>query len=172
MVWMAPDVLRPSGSFAAPEPEMLTGLLDWHRSTLLFKCAGLTGEQLARAPLADSNLSLLGLVRHLAKVERVWFRRRFAGEPIDNLYSTPEWKDADFEDLDPGRAEDDYARLRDEQERARQITTGARMDASFADADGDQVSLRFILVHMIGEYARHNGHADLIRQAVDGTTGS
>src|SRR2546429_8375290 len=90
MTWTAPEVKRVGGSLVAPEAEMLRGLLDWHRSTLLFKCAGLSGEQLAQAPIAESNLSLLGLIRHLAKVERIWFRRRFRGGQGANLYSTPE----------------------------------------------------------------------------------
>jgi len=148
------------------------GLLDWHRSTLLFKCAGLSGEQLAQAPIAQSNLSLLGLIRHLAKVERIWFRRRFRGERIDNLYSTPDRPDADFEDVDPAQAEADYARLLAEQELARQAVSGASLDATFIDADGDEVSLRLLFNHMIAEYARHNGHADLVRQCVDGVTGA
>jgi uncharacterized damage-inducible protein DinB len=151
---------------------MLRGLLDWHRSTLLFKCAGLSGEQLAQAPIAQSNLSLLGLIRHLAKVERIWFRRRFRGERIDNLYSTPDRPDADFEDVDPAQAEADYARLLAEQELARQAVSGASLDATFIDADGDEVSLRLLFNHMIAEYARHNGHADLVRQCVDGVTGA
>src|SRR5437773_5797521 len=76
MTWTAPEVKRVGGSLVAPEAEMLRGLLDWHRSTLLFKCAGLTGEQLAQATIEQSNLSLLGVIRHLAKVERIRFRRR------------------------------------------------------------------------------------------------
>jgi len=151
---------------------MLRGLLDWHRSTLLFKCAGLSGEQLAQMPISGANLSLLGLIRHLAKVERIWFRRRFRGEQIDNLYSTSERPDADFEDLDPAQAEADYAQLLAEQEVARQATAGAPLDATFIHPDGDEVSLRLVFNHMIAEYARHNGHADLIRQRVDGVTGA
>jgi len=151
---------------------MLRGLLDWHRSTLLFKCAGLSGEQLAQMPISGANLSLLGLIRHLAKVERIWFRRRFRGEQIDNLYSTSERPDADFEDLDPAQAEADYAQLLAEQEVARQATAGAPLDATFIHPDGDEVSLRLVFNHMIAEYARHNGHADLIRQCVDGVTGA
>jgi uncharacterized damage-inducible protein DinB len=172
MTWTAPEVTRAEGSLTAAEPEMLRGLLDWHRSTLLVKCAGLSGEQLARAPIAQSNLSLLGLIRHLAKVERTWFRRRFRGEQIEMLYSTPQWKDADFEDLDPARAEAEYAQLLAEQEAARQAVAGASLDETFTHPDGDQISLRLVFVHMIGEYARHNGHADLIRQCVDGVTGA
>jgi uncharacterized damage-inducible protein DinB len=151
---------------------MLRGLLDWHRSTLLFKCAGLSGEQLAQAPIAQSNLSLLGLIRHLAKVERIWFRRHFRGEQIDDLYSTPDRPDADFEDGDPAQAEADYARLLAEQELARQAVSGASLDATFIAPGGDEISLRLVFNHMIAEYARHNGHADLIRQCVDGVTGA
>jgi uncharacterized damage-inducible protein DinB len=172
MTWTAPAVTRVGGSLVAPEPEMLRGLLDWHRLTLLLKCAGLSGEQLAQAPIAQSNLCLLGLIRHLAKVERIWFRRRFRGERIDNLYSTPERPDADFEDVDPARAEADYARLLAEQEMARQAVSGASLDATFTDPDGEKISLRLVFNHMIAEYARHNGHADLLRQCVDGVTGA
>ncbi|OLB79730.1 MAG: Mini-circle protein [Actinobacteria bacterium 13_2_20CM_2_71_6] len=172
MTWTAPEVTRVGGSLVAPEPELLRGLLDWHRSTLLVKCAGLSGEQLARAPIAQSNLSLLGLIRHLAKVERIWFRRRFRAERIDNLYSTPDRPDADFEDVDPARAEADYARLLAEQELARRAVDGIPLDATFLDADGDEISLRLVFNHMIAEYARHNGHADLVRQCIDGVTGA
>lgn len=172
MTWTAPEVTRVGGSLVAPEPELLRGLLDWHRSTLLLKCAGLSGEQLATAPLALSNLSLLGLVRHLSKVERTWFRQRFAAERIDTLYSTPQRPDADFEDVDPARAEQDYARLLAEQEAARRAAAGASLDSTFVHADGDEISLRLVFNHMIGEYARHNGHADLIRQYIDGVTGA
>jgi uncharacterized damage-inducible protein DinB len=172
MTWTAPEVTRVGGSLVAPEPELLRGLLDWHRSTLLHKCAGLSGEQLATAPLALSNLSLLGLVRHLSKVERTWFRQRFAGERIDTLYSTQQRPDADFEDVDPARAEQDYARLLAEQEAARRAAAGASLDSTFVHADGDDISLRLVFNHMIGEYARHNGHADLIRQYIDGVTGA
>ena len=172
MIWTAPDVARPGGSCAAPESELLRGLLDWHRATLLYKCAGLTGEQLATVPIAASNLSLLGLIRHLSKVERVWFRERFAGEGVPRLYSTPERPDADFEDVDGEQAEAAYAALLAEQETARAVVAGVSLDDSVADADGDEISLRFIYVHMIGEYARHNGHADLVRQCLDGVTGA
>src|SRR5262245_34169409 len=176
MTWTAPAVTRPDGSLVAPEPELLPGLLDWHRSTLLFKCAGLTGEQLAMTPIAPANLSLLGLVRHLAKVEQTWFRLRWSGERVPRLYVTPERPDADFEDVDPARAEADYARLRSEQEFARKAVAGASLDTTYEylsrSGDPERMSPRFLYCHMIGEYARHNGHADLIRQCVDGVTGA
>ena len=170
--WTAPAVRRPEGSLLDPEPALLRGLLDWHRATLLQKCAGLTGEQLALTPVEPSNLSLLGLIRHAAKVERIWFRRRLRGEEIDNLYSTAQRPDADFEDLDPAAAEEDYARLLDEQRRAREAVDGVPLDHTFVLPDGETVPVRFLLVHMIGEYARHNGHADLIRQRIDGVAGA
>ncbi|MGA8118033.1 MAG: DinB family protein [Actinocatenispora sp.] len=172
MTWTAPLVTRPDGSLAAPEPVLLRGLLDWHRATLLYKCGGLTGAQLAETPVPGSNLSLLGLIRHLSKVERIWFRQRFRGEPVDRLYSTPERPDADFEDLDPAAAEMAYAVLLAEQEAARQAADGADLDDTFAGPQDEAASLRFIFTHMIGEYARHNGHADLIRGCVDGVTGA
>ena len=172
MTWTSPDVTRPGGSLSAPEPELLSGLLDFHRATLLHKCAGLTAEQLATAPIAASNLTLLGLVRHLSKVERIWFRQRFRGEQIDRLYSTTDRPDADYEDVDPARAEGDYAALLAEQAAARLAVAGASLDDTFRDNDGEEISLRFVFVHMIGEYARHNGHADFIRQCLDGVTGA
>ena len=171
MTWTAPDVTRPTGALDAPEPELLPGLLDFHRATLRYKCAGLTGEALAATPIPDSNLSLLGLIRHLSKVERIWFRQRFAGERIDRLYSTPERPDADFEDIDPAHAEADYARLLIETQAARNAVAGVSLDTGF-DAGGEPATLRFIFVHMVGEYARHNGHADMIRQSIDGVTGA
>jgi uncharacterized damage-inducible protein DinB len=171
MSWTAPEVTRPGGSLTAQEPELLRGMLDWHRSSLLHKCAGLTGEQLATTPIEGSNLSLLGLIRHLSKVERIWFRQRFRGERIDRLYSTPERPDADFEDLDPADAESAYARLLAEQESARRAVAGASLDETFVEKC-EKISLRLVFVHMIGEYARHNGHADLIRQRIDGVTGA
>jgi hypothetical protein len=172
MTWTAPEVERPGGSLSAPEAEMLRGLLEWHRVTFLHKCAGLTAEQLSRQPVAQTNLSLQGLMRHLAKVERTWFRRRFRGEDIPMLYSTPQRRDADFEDLDPALVEQEYQVLLDESRRAREAAEGADMDETFVNGDGEIASLRFIHVHMIGEYARHNGHADFLRQAIDGVQGA
>jgi uncharacterized damage-inducible protein DinB len=171
MTWTVPATDRPDGSLSAPEPELLRGILDFHRATLLSKCAGLTGDQLATASVPNSNLTLLGLIRHMSKVERTWFRIRFRGEDLPILYSTPDHKDADFEDLDPVTAETAYQLLLDEQELARQAVAGAGMDDTFVHPSGEDMSLRMIFVHMIGEYARHNGHADMIRQQLDGVAG-
>ncbi|MEV6209950.1 DinB family protein [Kitasatospora sp. NPDC051914] len=170
MTWTAPDVTRTGGSLVAGEREMLTGYLAWQRDTFLTKCQGLTGEQLALRPLPDSNLSLLGLIRHLAKVERTWFRQRFAAEPVPRLFSESPSKDADFEELDPSRAEEDYARLLEERRIADGILAAASLDDTFV-LDGEEHSLRLVLFHLVSEYARHNGHADLLREHTDGVTG-
>jgi uncharacterized damage-inducible protein DinB len=170
MTWTAPPVTRPDGPLTAGERPMVEDFLAWQRSTLLHKCAGLTGEQLAQRSVAHSGLSLLGLIRHLSKVERIWFRERFAGQPVERLYSTETWKDADFEDLSPERAEEDYDRFRQECRLADEAVAGASLDDTFT-VHGEPASLRMIYLHMIEEYARHNGHADLIREGIDGVTG-
>jgi uncharacterized damage-inducible protein DinB len=171
MTWTAPDVERPGDVLLSSEADHLRAMLDWHRATLLHKCSGLDGERLARQPLPFTNLSLLGLIRHMAKVERTWFRTLFRYEPLETLYSTSQWRDADFEDLDPARAEADYARLVEETELARKAVESASMDDTFTFPDQDVASLRYVYLQMIAEYARHNGHADLLRQSIDGAKG-
>jgi hypothetical protein len=170
MVWRAPDVDQVEGSLVDDERSMLPGYLAYQRSVLLRRCAGLTGEELARRAVPPSSLSLLGLLRHLAKVERRWFRERFAGENLDALYDPALGADADFDDLDPGACLD---RLRPV---ARRVPAGRRrrrwsVAGRYVPLDGEECSLRFVYLHMIGEYARHNGHADLLRERIDGVTG-
>jgi len=169
--WTAPDVERPTGSLVAPEVEMLPEMLAWHRSTLLSKCSGLTGEQLSERSVAPSSLSLLGLLRHMRKVERIWLRQRVAHEDIEPLHGFGTGRDVDFEDLDPAAASADYAALLDEWVHADRAVEGHGLDEVFEDG-GDAFSLRFVYLHLIGEYARHNGHADLVREHVDGVTGA
>ncbi|MEU8626446.1 DinB family protein [Streptomyces sp. NPDC048669] len=171
MTWTAPEAVRTGGSFVAGEREMLTGYLGWFRSTLLHKCSGLTGEQLAERTVEPSNLSLLGLVRHMAKVERTWFRQRFAGQTMEPMYGLANGKDADFEELDPARAAEDYARLVEECRLADEVVAGVSFDETFTH-DGEVYSLRMVHIHMISEYARHIGHADLVRERLDGVTGA
>ncbi len=171
MTWTAPEVTRPSGDTAADERILLPSLLAWHRNTFLGKLAGLTGEQLAQASVPPSNLTLLGLIRHLAKVERTWFRLRYAAQDIEPLYDPSLGKDHDFEVIDATKAEEAYNTLLEEIRLADEAAANGSLDDTL-DLDGNPFSLRMLYVHMIGEYARHNGHADLIRERIDGTTGA
>jgi uncharacterized damage-inducible protein DinB len=175
MTWTAPDVERPTSLDVAPEPEAAERLLDHHRATLLWKCAGLTGEQLVTRAVPPSTMSLLGLVRHLADVERSWFRRRIAGEQIEYAYWTDASPDGDFDDLDAAGAEADYAAFLAEIAVARTALVDRSYDdtfvARFSDGTEKIMDIRAVVLHMIEEYARHNGHADLLREAIDGSTG-
>ncbi len=170
MTWIAPTPRPADGPLTGPDRPILEGGLNWHRATLTHICAGLTEEQLATRPLPSSNLSLLGLVRHMAKVERTWFRQRAAAEPVAQMYDPALGKDADFNDLDPAEAPAAFARLHDEWRLADAAVAGLDFDHTF-DVHGEPFSLRMTYVHMIGEYARHNGHADLLRESIDGVTG-
>lgn len=145
---------------------MLQAVLDWHRATLIYKCAGLTGDQLAERAVPPSALSLLGLVRHMTKVERVWFRQRFADEPVTSPYEG----DDDFGVLDPARAAADYGRLTEEWKLVDAAVAHACLDDTFVHR-GSAMSLRLVYLHLIEEYARHAGHADLLRERIDGRTG-
>jgi hypothetical protein len=171
MAWTVPPVARVDEPFVGDERAMLDGFLDWHRATLLHKCAGLTGEQLALRAVPPSRLSLLGLVRHAAEVERTWFRRRFCGEDLPPLYSRPDSPDAAFGEIDPAQAEVDIATLRNEWTAVRQALAGTSLDATFVSERWGPMSLRWIYLHMIREYALHNGHADLLRERIDGMVG-
>jgi uncharacterized damage-inducible protein DinB len=148
---------------------ILEGYLAWQRTTLLNVCAGLTADQLVARALPPSTLSLLGLVRHLAKVERIWLRQRAAGQEVPSLYGGP-GNDADFQGIDAALAEDEVEQLRQEWKLADQAVASVPFTHEI-DVRGDAMSLRMIYVHLIGEYARHNGHADLLREALDGVTG-
>jgi uncharacterized damage-inducible protein DinB len=169
--WTAPTVERPDAPYVADERAMLDGWLDYHRATLLWKCAGLTGEQLCERSVAPSTMSLLGLVRHMAEVERWWFRR-FRGESdLPQLFCSEESEDGDFDDTDPAGAAADFATFERECQLAREAVVGASLEETFHSRRGNDISLRWVYNHMIEEYARHNGHADLLRERIDGTTG-
>jgi uncharacterized damage-inducible protein DinB len=167
----------------AGEREMLISWLEFHRATLAWKCAGLTEGQLRQRSVPPSSLSLLGLVRHMAEVERGWFRRTLAGENVPPIYYTPnDNPDADTAGVDDADAAADFATWRAECEAARKAeAAAASLDVVAAEQSwawrrsselpGRRVSLRWILVHMVEEYARHNGHADLLRERIDGATG-
>ena len=156
------------------ERATLTGFLDYQRGTLEWKCAGLTAEQLARRASPPSTLSLLGIVRHLADVERTWFRRRIAGESVPPIFFTETEPDLDFDGAvaDPEVVATAFSAWRREIARAREITSAVKLDDTFVrPGAGERLSVRWVLTHMIEEYARHNGHADLLREAIDGQTG-
>ena len=148
----------------------LQGYLDYHRDTLMWKCAGLSAEQLTARPLPTTNLSLLGLVRHLADVERSWFRRRLAGEDAPPIYYTDADPDLDIDPPPDADPDADFAVWRAEVAACTAAAAGHGLDETFTSWFGE-ASLRWLYHHMIEEYARHNGHADLLRQAIDGATG-
>lgn len=173
MTWIAPEVERPNEPYVADERTMLEGWLDFHRYTLLHKCAGLTADQLKISSAEPSPLTLLGLVRHMAHVERWWFRINVAGEPLDRLYCTEDSPRGDFNDVADADPEADFATFRREIELARAAVADRSLDETFVGRrHGHTISLRWVYVHMIEEYARHNGHADLIRERIDGVTGA
>ncbi|MCU1537300.1 MAG: Mini-circle protein [Humibacillus sp.] len=169
--WVARAVERPSGSLVAEERELLRGLLAWHRATLLHKCAGLSPAELATRSVEPSGLSLLGLLRHLRKVERIWWRTRVAGEDVEPLHGFGAGEAHDFLQADPETAQEDYEALLEEWAVCDRVAARYALDDEFG-AGQDRFSLRFVHLHLIGEYARHNGHADLLRERVDGVVGA
>ena len=172
MTWTAPEITRASAPVVGGERSMLDGWLDYQRQTLLVKCAGLTAEQLKLRAVEPSSLSLLGLVRHMAEVERWWFRRAFEAEPLGDIYSSDTTPEADFDDLEAADAEADFATFATEVELARTTATDKPLEQTFVHPRRrNEISLRWVYVHMIEEYARHNGHADLLRERIDGRTG-
>jgi uncharacterized damage-inducible protein DinB len=158
--------------YEANERDMLNAWLEWQRATLAAKCEGMSDDQLRERSAPPSNLSLLGLVRHMAEVERGWFRRTLGGEDIPMIYSPDRDWDAPFTGADSGDVAEAFETWRSECELARKAEAGAQsLDVTGTQRTGRRVSLRWILVHMIEEYARHNGHADLLRERIDGVTG-
>jgi len=133
MSWIAPEITRIGEPFTGPERGILDGFLDWHRTTLLWKCGGLTAEQLALQSAPPSNLSLLGLVRHMADMERTWFRIRFGKEPVPRMYA---YEDAAFTEADPAGAEADFAAFAEECELARKAVVGASLDEELTLSKG------------------------------------
>jgi len=165
----APQVERRQVPPVADERAMLQAWLDYHRATLLMKCAGLSDEQLKLRSAEPSTLSLLGLVRHLTDVERGWFRRGAGGQhgpEVGPIYYSDDRPEGDFEELDDPSPAAVFAAYREEVEHCRAAAAGVPLD----QVVGKQ-SVRWIYLHMIEEYARHNGHADLLRERLDGATG-
>ena len=156
----------------AQERGMLDAWLDYHRATLAVKCEGLTDDQLRARAVPPSSLSLLGLVRHMGEVERSWFRRVLGGEQAPPRYYSDENPDGDFDDVAGAGVAEAFGYWRDECAHARErVAAAPSLDVTGTGRGGDRYSLRWIMVHMIEEYARHNGHADLLRERIDGTVG-
>jgi uncharacterized damage-inducible protein DinB len=167
------DDPRTDGGFT-DERTTLTGYLRDYRLTLELKCAGLDAAGLARQSVEPSNLSLLGLVRHLTDVERRWFRQVLDGQDVPFLYRTEDDRDAAFGGAiaDPVVVAAAWAAWRAEVSFAEQFVEHAPdLEVSGTYGQGDVISLREVLVHMIEEYARHAGHADLLRERIDGRVG-
>jgi uncharacterized damage-inducible protein DinB len=165
------DPRRQEPPFVLHEREMLDGWLEYHRITLLLKCEGLDDASRKRRPVATSLLSLHGLVRHMAEVERGWFRRAFLCDPdLPSIWYDPAVEDSEMVPLDDADWESDVAVWQAECVASRQAAESHSLDDTGVRR-GEVVSLRWIYLHMIEEYARHNGHADLIRELLDGSVG-
>jgi len=162
----------PKPPVVADERTMLDAWLDLHRDILIWKCEGLSPDELVRRSAEPSSLSLIGLVRHMAEVERGWFRRVLTPEDgVETLYDYSESEDAELDNVDPARVEEDFATYRTEVEACREVAARYDLEDTGISGRGNAVSLRWIYIHMIEEYARHNGHADLLRERIDGATG-
>ncbi len=167
-----PKDTRDIDAMPTSERESLDAWLDMYRSTLTLKVAGLTATQLCEASAAPSNLTLIGLVRHLSEVERYWFGDVVLGLDQDTIYSEND-RDGDFTGHSPATALADLETYQQEvaRARAREATVTDLSAALPGLRHGKPVNLRWVLTHMIEEYARHLGHADLIRERIDGATG-
>ncbi|MEV8564907.1 DinB family protein [Streptomyces sp. NPDC051322] len=155
------------------EREMLRAFLDYHRATLAMKCEGLTDEELRQQSMPPSTLSLLGLVRHMAELERTWFRRAFEDNDAPMVWSDK----TDFQaayDASASTRTEAFTAWEAEVETSRRIEREAdSLDvAGFQPRWDEEVSLRMVMVHVLLEYGRHNGHADFLREGVDGTVGA
>jgi uncharacterized damage-inducible protein DinB len=174
-MWVDPeDDPRDSGENPTDERGVLLDYLRHYRLTLEMKCEGLDAEQMARRSVPPSTLSLLGLIRHMAKVEHSWFRRVMEHRlDLPRLYRTEEDRDLDFNGAvaDDAVVEDAWASWRREVRYAEEyVDRQPTLDVE-GTLDEGPINLRNVLVHMIEEYARHVGHADLLRECVDGRTG-
>ncbi|MGA7835646.1 MAG: DinB family protein [Acidimicrobiales bacterium] len=168
--FIAPD--RPPVPHSGAERPQLDAWLDFYRATLLTKCSGLRVAELKTRPVASSSLSLLGMVRHMTFVEQVWFETTFAGLETSDYYKTESDRDADFNDLDSDAVETVFDLYQRVVAVSKELVAGHSLDEhAKKPRRGRDVDLRWIYVHLIEEYARHCGHADLIREMIDGETG-
>jgi hypothetical protein len=165
------DPRRHEPSFTLDERNMLEGWLEYHRTTLLLKCEGVDDDGRKNRPVPTSKLSLHGLVRHMGEVERSWFRRALLREPdAPSIWYDPAIEDSELAPLDRADWDADLAAWQAECDASRTAAAAFALDDA-GGSDDRPISLRWIYLHMIEEYARHNGHADLIREMVDGSVG-
>lgn len=167
-VWTASRPVVPS---VGDERAILTGLLDWQRATFESKCAGVPVSRLSELAVPPSTMSLHGILRHLSACERWWFQIQFAGSDVPMLYYSDDDPDQDFTSLD-GDVAAAFSVWHQECDVSRSIVAARGLDdTGVRRRTGEAFSLRRLLVDMIAEYARHNGHADLLRERLDGATG-
>jgi uncharacterized damage-inducible protein DinB len=164
---------RPEPPRSGSERDTLRAYLDYHRATLAMKCEGLTDDQLRQQSMPPSTLSLLGLVRHLAEVERAWFRRVFEDNDAPMVWSD----EIDFQaayDARTSTRDEAFSAWQAEVENSRRIERRAESldQTGLQPRWRQEVSLRMVMVHVLLEYGRHNGHADFLREGVDGTVGA
>lgn len=163
---------RPHIPMTGDELTQLNAWLDFYRATVLSKCDGLKAAQLKERPVATSSLSLLGIVRHMTFVEQVWFEDRFAGLDVVEYYKQDGDRDSDFNDLDSTAVEEVFDLFVRSTAKSREVAEGHSLDElARRERHGKTFDLRWIYLHMIEEYARHCGHADLLRELIDGATG-
>jgi uncharacterized damage-inducible protein DinB len=171
---MVPDLEDPrrrEPEYVLGERDMLEGWLEFHRTTLVLKCEGVEDAKRKQRPVPTSELSLHGLLRHMAEVERSWFRRALLSDPeAPFIYCLNGSDESDLSPLEAADWEVDLSNWEAECEASRRAAASRDLDDTGL-RDGKPVSLRWIYCHMIEEYARHNGHADLIREMVDGAVG-
>ena len=165
---------RDEPTHTADERTTLVEFLRWQRQTLEVKCSGLGPAELARRSVEPATLSLLGLLRHMADVERHWFRRVLNAEDAPAYFWSDADEDGDFNGALPDAdvVAEAWDLWRQEVANAEAFVAGApTLDVTGEHPRGGTRSLRWVLVHMIEEYARHNGHADLLRERIDGRVG-
>jgi uncharacterized damage-inducible protein DinB len=173
-MWVEPedDPRRPQENIPKDERGTYVDYLRHYRLTLELKCEGLAPEQMATRSVPPSTMSLLGMVRHMAEVERSWFRRVLSQEDAPRLWG-PRRSDAEWDGVvaEQSAVDSAWAAWREEVAYAERWLAGHDDMGMVVHHHGEQVSVRDVLVHMVEEYARHCGHADLLRECIDGRTG-
>lgn len=158
----------PEPDLSASERDIVLGWLAFHRDALAAKCAGLSPEELVTASAAPSDLTLIGLVRHLTEMERAYLNQPLRGLPVQGLYCTDDDPDGDIASVRAETAEADVAHWREECARSDELIARFDLDDT---RPGGRATVRWLVLKVVGEYARHNGHADIIRERIDGATG-